>query len=88
MVLQDGGHRLIFDRLVHPIQDQQTGHAQICNPLLQEAEIETGWEEQYLLVLELSSKVMPVWLVAVPAVEQAVMQDQNVLFCCSAKSQS
>ena len=71
VVLEDCDHSLIFDGLVDSIQDQETGHAQICDPLLQEAEIQTGWEEQYLLGLKFSSKVMPVRLIAVPAIHQA-----------------
>lgn len=48
------------------IQDEQACHAHICNPLLQEAQVQAGREEQYLLVLEFGGKVMPAGLRAIP----------------------
>lgn len=69
MVLQNADHGLILDGLVDAVQNEQACHAQVCHSLLQQAEVQAGREEEHLLLLELGSKVVPVGLIAVPAVQ-------------------
>lgn len=73
MVCQDAADDRILQGLVHPIQNQHACHAQVCNPLLQQTQVEAGREEEDSLLLELRGIVLPAGLAAVPASDGVIL---------------